>query len=82
MVLGMVVLGGLVGGGALGFDVVSGFAQRRDFGLGLAAGISIVLLGIALDRISQGAGRRKVIEAVGEPGLKSEVQAQPSQATA
>jgi glycine betaine/proline transport system permease protein len=59
MVLGMVVLGGLVGGGALGFDVVSGFAQRRDFGLGLAAGIAIVLLGIALDRISQGAGRRR-----------------------
>lgn len=69
MVLGMVVLGGLVGGGALGFDVVSGFAQRRDFGLGLAAGTSIVLLGIALDRISQGAGRRRLAEAVGEVGL-------------
>jgi glycine betaine/proline transport system permease protein len=75
MVLGMVVLGGLVGGGALGFDVVSGFAQRRDFGLGLAAGISIVLLGIALDRISQGAGRRKLIEAVGDPTLKIEASA-------
>ena len=62
MVLGMVVLGGLVGGGALGFDVVSGFAQRRDFGLGLAAGICTVLLGIALDRASQGAGRRRVVE--------------------
>lgn len=78
MVLGMVVLGGLVGGGALGFDVVSGFAQRRDFGLGLAAGISIVLLGIALDRISQGAGRRRIIAAVGEPGLKTEASSAPA----
>jgi glycine betaine/proline transport system permease protein len=58
MVLGMVVLGGIVGAGGLGYDVVNGFAQRRDFGEGLAAGISIVLLGIVLDRITQGAGRR------------------------
>jgi glycine betaine/proline transport system permease protein len=72
MVLGMVVLGGLVGGGALGFDVVSGFAQRRDFGLGLAAGIAIVLLGIALDRISQGAGRRR-LEDLGESGARAQV---------
>ncbi|TAK01821.1 MAG: ABC transporter permease subunit [Chloroflexota bacterium] len=76
MVLGMVVLGGLVGGGALGFDVVSGFAQRRDFGLGLAAGISMVLLGIALDRISQGAGRRR-LEDLGERAAKVQVHATP-----
>jgi glycine betaine/proline transport system permease protein len=63
MVLGMVVLGGLVGAGALGGDVVTGFAQRREFGQGLAAGICIVLLGIALDRMSQGAGRRRTIDA-------------------
>jgi glycine betaine/proline transport system permease protein len=56
MVLGMVVVGGLVGAGALGYDVVTGFAQRSDFGKGLAAGFSLVLLGIALDRMSQGAG--------------------------
>jgi len=58
LVLAMVVVGGLVGAGGLGFDVVSGFAQREDFGKGLAAGISIVLLGIMLDRITQGAGGR------------------------
>ncbi len=58
MVLAMVVVGGLVGAGALGFDVVSGFAQGEDFGKGLAAGIAIVLLGIMLDRITQGAGGR------------------------
>jgi glycine betaine/proline transport system permease protein len=59
MVLAMVVVGGLVGAGALGYDVVAGFAQREDFGMGLAAGISIVLLGIMLDRITQGAGTRR-----------------------
>ena len=57
MVLAMVVVGGLVGAGALGFDVISGFTQREDFGKGFGAGIAIVLLGILLDRITQGAGR-------------------------
>ncbi|MFI6810856.1 ABC transporter permease [Nonomuraea sp. NPDC050328] len=58
MTLAMVVLGALVGGGALGYDVVSGFSQRTDFGMGFAAGLAIVLLGIMLDRITQGADRR------------------------
>ena len=56
MVLAMVVVGGLVGAGALGYDVVTGLSQHEDFGKGFAAGIAIVLLGIALDRITQGAG--------------------------
>jgi len=58
MVLAMVVLGGLVGAGALGYDVIAGFAQSEDYGKGLAAAISIVLLGVMLDRITQGAGNR------------------------
>lgn len=57
MVLAMVVVGGLVGAGGLGYDVVAGFAQREDFGKGFAAGLAIVLLGIMLDRLTQGAGR-------------------------
>jgi glycine betaine/proline transport system permease protein len=61
LVLSMVVVGGLVGGGALGYDVVAGFSQARLFGMGLAAGIVLVLLGIMLDRMTQGAaGRRPV----------------------
>jgi glycine betaine/proline transport system permease protein len=59
MVLSMVVIGALVGAGALGYDVITGFAQGEDFGKGLAAGIAIVLLGIMLDRITQGAGGRR-----------------------
>ena len=37
LVLAMVVVGGLVGAGALGYDVVAGFSQSEDFGKGLAA---------------------------------------------
>jgi glycine betaine/proline transport system permease protein len=62
MVLAMVVVGGLVGAGALGYDVVAGFAQREDFGKGLAAGVAIVLLGVLLDRITQGAGGHSAAE--------------------
>lgn len=57
-VLSMVVVGGLVGAGALGYDVVNGFSQNQIFGKGLAAGVAIVLLGIMLDRITQAAARR------------------------
>ena len=56
-VLSMVVVGGLVGAGALGYDVAAGFAQSELYGKGLAAGLAIVLLGVMLDRISQAAAR-------------------------
>ena len=52
-VLSMVVIGGLVGGGGLGFLVINGFSQREDFGKGLAAGIAITALGVMLDRITR-----------------------------
>lgn len=55
-VMAMVVIGGLVGGGGLGYQVVKGFAQQRFAGVGLAAGIAIVLLGVAIDRLTQSAG--------------------------
>ncbi|BCT75070.1 glycine/betaine ABC transporter permease [Sinomonas cyclohexanicum] len=57
-VLAMVVVGGLVGGGGLGYLVVSGFSQSQLFGKGLAAGIAITALGIMLDRIAQHAAAR------------------------
>lgn len=59
MVLAMVVIGGLVGAGGLGYDVVAGFSQTTQFGQGLAAGVAIVLFGVMLDRITQGAGGRE-----------------------
>lgn len=58
-VLSMVVIGGLVGGGALGYDVVLGFARTEFFGKGLAAGAAIVLLGVMLDRVARRAAARR-----------------------
>jgi len=57
-VLSMVVIGGLVGGGGLGFLVVQGFSQSQAFGKGLAAGIAITALGVMLDRITVHAAAR------------------------
>lgn len=56
-VLSMVVIGGLVGGGALGYDVVLGFSQTSAFGKGVCAGIAIVLLCVMIDRTTQRAAR-------------------------
>ena len=56
-VLSMVVIGGLVGAGALGYDVALGFSRSEEWGKGAAAGITIVLLGIMLDRIMRASAR-------------------------
>lgn len=61
-VLAMVVVGGLVGAGGLGYLVVAGFTQLNLTGKGLAAGLAIVLLGILLDRITQAAAARSTLE--------------------
>jgi glycine betaine/proline transport system permease protein len=53
MVLAVVVIGGLVGSGALGYDVSQGL-QRNDFGLGVVASVAILAMGIALDRVTRG----------------------------
>ena len=58
MVLAVVVIGGLVGSGGLGYLVAQGL-QRGEFGLGVLASLAILALGIALDRVTQGS-RRKV----------------------
>ncbi|WP_392542892.1 ABC transporter permease [Oryzobacter telluris] len=57
-VLSMVVIGGMVGGGSLGYLIVQGFVQGQLFGKGLAAGIAITALGIMLDRIARYAAAR------------------------
>jgi glycine betaine/proline transport system permease protein len=58
LVLAVVIVGGLVGGGALGYDVVYGLS-RGDLGVGLVAGVAIVCLGLVLDRVTQPAAARK-----------------------
>ncbi|WP_330459403.1 ABC transporter permease subunit [Streptomyces sp. NBC_00820] len=52
LVLAVVIIGGLVGGGALGYDVAFGLAQG-DLATGLVAGAAIVCLGLMLDRVTQ-----------------------------
>jgi len=52
LVMAEVVVAGLVGAGGLGLDVVTGFS-RSEVGLGAAAGLAMVLMGIVLDRLSQ-----------------------------
>ena len=61
MVLAVVVIGGLVGSGALGYDVAQGL-QQSLFGQGVLASLAILALGIALDRVTQGRGRKSQAE--------------------
>ena len=58
MVLSVVVIGGLVGSGGLGYEVAQGL-NRGEFGLGVVASLAILALGIALDRVTQGNRRRR-----------------------
>ncbi|WP_392674816.1 ABC transporter permease [Streptomyces sp. LN785] len=58
LVLAVVIIGGLVGSGALGYEVVFGLAQG-DLATGLVAGVAIVCLGLVLDRVTQPTTRRQ-----------------------
>ena len=51
MVLAMVIIAGLVGGGALGFETVRA-VTRGETGLGFEVGIAIVVMAIILDRLT------------------------------
>jgi len=50
--LNMVIIASMIGAGGLGFDVLESL-RRLDIGRGLEAGLAIVALAIALDRLSQ-----------------------------
>jgi len=57
MALASIVIAGLIGAGGLGIEAVRGLT-RAEYGLGITAGLAIVLLGIVLDRITQALGTR------------------------
>jgi glycine betaine/proline transport system permease protein len=50
--LNMVIIASMIGAGGLGFDVLAAL-RRLDIGAGLESGVAIVVLAIALDRLSQ-----------------------------
>ncbi len=55
--LNMVIIASMIGAGGLGFDVLSAL-RRLNIGGGFEAGIAIVILAVAIDRLSQAfAGR-------------------------
>jgi len=55
--LNMVIIASMIGAGGLGFDVLAAL-RRLDFGAGLEAGLAIVALAVALDRLSQAYANR------------------------
>jgi glycine betaine/proline transport system permease protein len=50
--LNMVIIASMIGAGGLGFDVLTSL-RRLDIGGGIEAGMAIVVMAIALDRLSQ-----------------------------
>ena len=50
--LNMVIIASMIGAGGLGFDVLAAL-RRLDIGAGIEAGVAIVVLAIALDRLCQ-----------------------------
>lgn len=57
MSLAMVVIASMIGGGGLGDEVLRAI-NRIDVGLGFEAGISVVILAIIIDRLTQGMAKR------------------------
>jgi glycine betaine/proline transport system permease protein len=52
MVLAMVIIAGMVGGGALGFETVRA-VTRNETGLGFEVALAVVVMAIILDRLTQ-----------------------------
>lgn len=52
LTLNMVIIASMIGAGGLGYDVLTAL-RRLDIGAGIEAGLAIVVMAIALDRLSQ-----------------------------
>lgn len=61
LTLNMVIIASMIGAGGLGYDVLSAL-RRLDIGGGFEAGLAIVVLAIALDRLSQEYATRTVAQ--------------------
>jgi glycine betaine/proline transport system permease protein len=60
MVLAMVIIAGLVGGGGLGLEAVTGLAKNQT-GRGIEAGLAIVVMAMIMDRMTQVWARKKQV---------------------
>ncbi|WP_321963132.1 choline ABC transporter permease subunit [Paraburkholderia sp. J7] len=78
MALSMVIIASMVGAGGLGNDVLASI-QRLDIGLGFESGLSVVLLAIILDRITESFGRAPgAVKAPLFSGLKHLMRVRPA----
>jgi len=59
MALSMVIIASMVGAGGLGNDVLQSIS-RLDIGHGFESGLSVVLLAVILDRITESFGKTSV----------------------
>ena len=66
LALNMVIISSMIGAGGLGYDVLLALRALK-IGQGMEAGIAIVVLAIALDRLSQAAARRRPAAAARRP---------------
>jgi glycine betaine/proline transport system permease protein len=57
LALSMVVIAAMIGAGGLGGEILKGITQLK-IGLGFESGISVVILAIFLDRITQALGEK------------------------
>lgn len=56
--LNMVIIASMIGAGGLGYDVLTSLRQL-NIGAGIEAGVAIVVLAVALDRLSQALSERR-----------------------
>ncbi|KAJ02876.1 ABC transporter [Sulfitobacter mediterraneus] len=59
LTLNMVIIASMIGAGGLGYDVLTSL-RRLDIGGGVEAGFAIVVMAIALDRLSQAFAERQL----------------------
>ncbi|ERG63616.1 hypothetical protein L332_04000 [Agrococcus pavilionensis RW1] len=77
--LSMVVIAAMVGAGGLGQDIVQAL-QRIDVGLGFEAGLSVVILAIVLDRVTNALGSLQAHSPVAKLRSRRRIAARASSA--
>ncbi|MEM1199129.1 MAG: ABC transporter permease subunit [Pseudomonadota bacterium] len=76
LALNMVIIASMIGAGGLGYEVLTAL-RRLDIGRGIEAGLAIVALAIALDRLSQALAKRSRAHRQEEGGEGSLVKRNP-----